>query len=100
MNHLEFDEFLKSSVVEPMLPKSFKSDVWRHIEHRKSDGMAGAGWVTAWLESLTRPWGAAVGIAAAVALGAGLGAARSPSPDDSRITYAQSINPFASNSHR
>ncbi len=95
MNDNEFDDFLKSARVETPLPASFKSGVWRRLESGEAANLRGAVWLETFMVAIARPWGAVAGVAATVAIGLWLGAVSMPATRDSKVTYAESISPFA-----
>lgn len=95
MNDNEFDDFLKAARVETPLPASFKSGVWRRIESGEAADSRKAAWLEAIMVAIARPWGAVAGVAATVALGLWLGAVSLPASRDTKVTYAESISPFA-----
>jgi hypothetical protein len=96
MNDPEFDNFLKMARFETPLPASFKSEVWHRIESGGAANSRKALWIETIMVALARPWGAVVGVAATVALGSWLGAVSPSTTRDTKVTYAESISPFAS----
>ncbi len=95
MNDDEFDDFLKTARAETPSPVSFNSGVWRRIESGEAATSRRGVWLESFMVALARPWGALAGVAATVALGLWLGNISLPAARDSKITYAESISPFA-----
>ena len=90
----EFDDLLRTAGGKVPLPDSFRQGVWHRIESAGLDSPAGAGWLQSFVAAFTRPWTAATGLAATVAIGLWLGAATVPDAKDAKIAYAESISPF------
>ncbi len=100
MNDNEFDDFLRSADDPVSLPPSFQQGVWHRIESREIADIPSP--ILRFQPLATRrvsPWAAAIGVAAMVTLGLWLGAITAPDADDAKLTYAESISPFAS-THR
>jgi hypothetical protein len=96
MNDREFDDLLKTASAPVSLPASFNQDVWSRIESRAADDdLPVIARFQPRLTNLPGPWGAALGVAAMVALGLWLGAATVPQAKDAKHAYAESISPFA-----
>ncbi len=94
MNDSDFDDFLKDVKADLHLPASFKHGVWRRLENEEPEAPQVIVWFHALAANLARPWGAAVGVAAMVALGVWLGSASVPGTHVTKTAYAQSISPF------
>ena len=96
MNDREFDDLLRTASHPVSLPSSFNEDVWSRIENRATeDDLPVIAMFQPRLTKLADAWGAALGVAAMVALGLWLGAATVPPAKDAKIAYAESISPFA-----
>jgi hypothetical protein len=98
MNDSDFDDLLRSARGESSLPKSFRQEVWRRVEN----DAAATGTIPLWYRiftSVAKPWGAATGLAATVALGLWLGTITASKEEPSPTAYAYSISPFAQTHH-
>jgi len=95
MNDSEFDDMLRTARGKVPLPDSFRHGVWQRVESAALDSAGAMRWWRTAATALLRPWNAAAGLAATVALGLWLGAATAPEPKDARTAYAESISPFA-----
>ncbi|WP_035608010.1 hypothetical protein [Haloferula sp. BvORR071] len=97
MNDSDFDDLLRSARGDRPLPTSFRQQVWRRIEN---DAAAlPLRWYHRVFAAVTKPWGAAAGFAATVAIGLALGLITTPKEDSSASSYAYSISPFAQTHH-
>ena len=95
MNDSEFDDLLRTARVDVPLPGAFRQGVWHRIESAALESPRRLAWLSSLVAAFIRPWGAAVGMAATVAAGIWLGAASIPEAKDAKVTYAESISPFA-----
>jgi hypothetical protein len=95
MNDSEFDDLLRTARGEVPLPDSFRHGVWQRVEAVAFDRAGALPWWRSAAVAVLRPWNAAAGLAATVALGLWLGAATAPEPEDTKTAYAESISPFA-----
>lgn len=95
MNDSEFDHLLRTTRDEVPLPPRFHHEVWHRIESAEQDRMPRIVSFASVLNAINRPWPAAAGIAATVAVGAWLGAVTVPEAKDAKLAYAESISPFA-----
>jgi hypothetical protein len=96
MKNNDFDDLLRSAREGFSLPPSFHTDVWNRIE---SAEVISSPIETSWhrnvISIIAKPWVAASGMAAMVALGLWLGALSIPDTSHSETAYARSISPFA-----
>jgi hypothetical protein len=100
MNDNEFDDYLRTADDPVSLPPSFQYGVWQRIESRKIADIQPQILVFHPLAARrVSPWMAGIGVAAMVTLGLWLGAVTAPDANDAKLTYAESISPFAS-THR
>jgi len=99
MKDFDFDDFLRTAREEVPVPASFKQGVWDRIASSKYELPHGVILFHAFAAGLSRPWGAAAGIAATVTFGLWLGSTGMRNPKNSEVTYAMSISPF-SQAHR
>lgn len=97
MNDSDFDDLLRSARGENPLPRTFRQSVWRRIE--SDAALKAAPWYSRALALVARPWAAATGLAATVALGFILGNITAPEDRPTAATYAYSISPFAQTHH-
>lgn len=95
MNDSEFDDLLKTARGDVPLPGSFRQGVWHRIESAALESPRRLRWLHSIVAVFLRPWGAAAGVAATVAAGIWLGAASIPEAKDAKMSYAESISPFA-----
>lgn len=95
MNDFDFDQLLRTARLGSPLPDSFKQEVWNRIATHKVESLPGVIWFQSFAARLARPWGAAAGIAATVALGLWLGSASTRDAKNSEVAYAMSISPFS-----
>ena len=95
MNDSEFDDLLRKTRNPVLLPPSFRQGVWHRIENADAECPPEVVKFQPIVVAFTRPWGAVAGIAAMVTLGLWLGATTAPEARDAKITYAESISPFA-----
>ncbi len=94
MNDSEFDDLLRTARGKVPLPGSFRQGVWHRIERTAAESPRGLAWFQGLVAVFARPWGAATGLAATVAVGLWLGAVSIPEPKDAKVAYAESISPF------
>ena len=94
MKDFDFDDFLRTRSEEVPMLASFNYDVWDRIGS-KNEVSRGIIWFEAFAGGLTRPWGAAAGIAVTVTLGLWLGSIGIQNPKNSEGAYAMSISPFS-----
>ena len=94
MNDSEFDDLLRTAKGDFPLPESFRHTVWQRVEAAGLESKPGVAWFQTFLDALTRPWGAATGLAAIVAMGLWLGASGMPETKSEQMAYARSISPF------
>ena len=73
----------------------FQSRVWRKIRQRKHEQATAPGWMESWLGLLWQPRLAAMAVALAALVGAGLAAATVRQPE--RATAALNLDVFAPN---
>lgn len=96
-----FDTLLRTAQVEVPLRGAFQSEVWRRIAVAQEITMAGR--FTRHLElfvgALTRPMAAAVVLLAMISGGLWVGSLKSGQGKDAKLSYVQSISPFA-HAHR
>jgi hypothetical protein len=92
MNDSDLDDILRNSRPNLPIPASFHREVWNRIEHDALGGKPHS--IANVLLALRRPWMAATGLTAALAMGAGIGFVTTPAPKVSRAAYAESISPF------
>ena len=95
MNDSEFDSLLRTTRDDVPLSSRFPHDVWQRIESAEHDSSPQIATFRSVVAALVRPWNAAAGIAAMVAVGLWLGAATAPDAKDLQMAYAESISPFA-----
>lgn len=95
MKDFDFDDFLRTAKAEVPLPDSFQQEVWDRLGSKQTELPAGVVWFRALTAGLTRPWGAATGIAATVTLGLWLGSTGFRDSKSSEVAYAMSISPFS-----
>lgn len=95
MNDSEFDDFLRTARADLPLPNSFKQEVWHRIESVEIESPRVVVWFHAFAAGLARPWGAASGIAATVALGLWLGSVSISDTQSTKVAYEKSISPFS-----
>ena len=96
MKNIDFDDLLRSAGENFPLPPSFHADVWNRIE--SAEGIPSkleTPWHHNIISMIARPWAAASGFAAMVALGLWLGALSIPDSFRTETAYARSISPFA-----
>lgn len=97
MNDSEFDDLLRSAKGDFPLPGSFRQGVWHRVEAAGLEPKPGFAWFHVFLDGSTRPWSAASGLAAIIAMGLWLGASSTPDSTSERMAYANSISPFTRN---
>ena len=95
MNDSDFDDFLRTARADLLLPDSFKQKVWHRIESVEIESPRVVVWFNAFAAGLVRPWGAASGIAATVALGLWLGSVSISDTQSTKVAYEKSISPFS-----
>ena len=95
MNDSDFDDFLRTARADLPLPDSFNQEVWRRIEGVEMKSPRVVVWFHDFAAGLARPWGAATGIAATVALGLWLGSVSISDPQNPKAAYEKSISPFS-----
>lgn len=96
MKNSDFDDLLRAAREEFPLPPSFHADVWNRIESADAISYGvGVAWHQNIISMIARPWAAASGLAAMVALGLWLGALSVPDHSRTETAYVQSISPFA-----
>lgn len=96
MKNIDFDDLVRSAREDFPLPPSFHADVWSRIESAEAiSSKLGTSWHHNVISMIARPWAAASGLAAMVALGLWLGALSIPDNSRTETTYAHSISPFA-----
>lgn len=95
MNDSDFDDFLRTARADLPLPESFKQEAWRRIESVEMESPQLVVWFLDFAAGLARPWNAAAGIAATVALGLWLGSGSVSDPQNSKAAYEKSISPFS-----
>lgn len=95
MNDSDFDDLLRTARADLPLPDSFKQEVWRRIESVEFESPRVVVWFHDFAAGLARPWGAATGIAATVALGLWLGSVSTSDTQSTKVAYEQAISPFS-----
>lgn len=96
MKNTDFDDLLRSARKDFPLPSSFPSDVWNRIESVEAiSSPIETPWHHNVVSMFARPWAAATGLAAMVALGLWLGALSVPDNSRTGTAYVRSISPFA-----
>lgn len=89
MNDSEFDDLIKAAGEQVPVPPSFRHSVWHRIESAAVPAARGY-----WLSLFARPAVAGASVAAALAIGLWAGAIATPSGDDARLSYLESVSPF------
>lgn len=98
----ELDALLRSATVEVPLPNSFQAEVWRRIAVKQDSAFPArfSRWLEGILRALVQPAGAAAAVAVTITAGAWLGSLETGAgKNDGKITYVQSISPFAAQAH-
>ena len=99
MKDSEIDDLLRSASDRVSLPDSFRHEVWRRIESAEMERSRVPGGLREWVRRMFQEWPAAVGVAAAVALGLALGALTALDARDAQASYVRSISPFEPHEH-
>lgn len=94
MNDSEFDDLLRTARTDVALPSSFRQGVWHRIEVASATGSPGR-WTRLFGDVFLRPAGALSSIAATVAVGMWLGATGGSNPEEAKVSYVNSVSPFA-----
>ncbi len=96
MKNNDFDDLLRSAREDFLLPPSFHADVWNRIDFAEVISLhLETPWHHNVISMIARPWAAASGLAAMVALGLWLGTLNIPDNSRTETAYARSISPFA-----
>jgi hypothetical protein len=95
MNDSELDDLLRSARGHVPLPDSFRQRVWHRIETSSVKCWHPFSRLEGIFGFLLRPAGAVLAVASMITFGLWLGAASIPNPAAPKITYVESISPFA-----
>jgi len=95
MNDSEFDDLLRTASGTEPLPPSFRQGVWHRIECASQPSTGLGAWLESVAATLARPWTALAAVAATVTIGLWFGVVTAPEPKDAKLSYAESISPFA-----
>ena len=95
MNDSELDDLLRFADRQIQLPASFRHNVWSRIELASLERSNRWTWLENAFSALARPLGAVTTVAALGILGLWLGSAGMSDRGDSKISYVESVSPFA-----
>lgn len=95
MNDSELDDLLRSANRQIPLPSSFRQKVWYRIESAALNEPKHWKWLESLFSVLARPFGAVAAVSALGVLGLWLGSAGMNDHGDSKLSYVESVSPFA-----
>lgn len=95
MKDSELDELLRNADAEISVTPGFRQGVWHRIESGAIDDRKLMAWIQYAFALLARPTGAMATVAAVGVLGLVLGATDISDPEDSKLSYVESVSPFA-----
>lgn len=96
MNDSELDELLRSANREVPVPASFRHSVWQRIESAALDEKRPLMWLERMITALARPAGAITAVSVFGLLGLWLGFASVRDQANIKLSYVESVSPFAS----